>query len=334
MTDPDFRHPEDRSPGPPGVGVTPQADVPAAADPGVAPSGQVAGEFTIKARSEWRMILRRFLRHRLAVAAVVILLVIVVGSLVGGRFWTYSYDEITDNYSTGPTWEHPMGTDGVGHDVFAMVLRGAQKSVQIMLLVALFSTTFGVTVGAVAGYYRGWVDATLMRLVDLVLTIPSLAVLLVLSRRVVGGGGGGWFWLAVIIAALVWTQIARIVRAEVLSVREKEYIEAARAAGAKDRRIILRHILPNIVGSIIVAATLTMAAAILIETTLSYLGLGVRVPDTSLGRLVSDGQTAAQTRPWLFYFPGLVIIVIVLCVNFIGDGLRDAFDPKQTRVRA
>lgn len=289
-------------------------------------------EFTVAARSQWRMVARRFVRHRLAMVSLVVLVLVILVSLVGGRFWTYSYDEITPSFSEGPSWEHPMGTNGVGNDVLAQVLRGAQKSVQIMLLVALFSTVIGVTLGAIAGFYGGRVDSVVMRFIDLVLTIPLLAVLAVLSHNV--SQSGSWFGVAVIIAALVWTTIARVVRAEILSIREKEFVEAARAVGASDRRIIRRHILPNVVGSIIVAATLTMAAAILIETTLSYLGLGIRVPDTSLGLLVSDGQSAAQTRPWLFYFPGLVIIVIVLCINFIGDGLRDAFDPKQTRVRA
>jgi peptide/nickel transport system permease protein len=306
------------------------------ADDVVVPGGPVAprtgGEFGVEARSQWRMVSRRFFRHRLAMASLVVLVLLVLLSLVGGRVWKYDYTQITPEFSTGPSWGHPMGTDGPGHDTFAQVLRGAQKSVQIMLLVALFSTGIGVFVGAVAGYYRGKVDAVLMRSIDLILTIPTLAILAVLSNKV--RQSGSWFGIALIIAALVWTTIARIVRAEVLSVREKEFVEAARAAGANDWRIITRHLLPNVVGSIIVAATLTMAAAILIETTLSYLGLGIRVPDTSLGLLVSDGQSSAQTRPWLFYFPGLFIIIIVLCVNFIGDGLRDAFDPKQTRVRA
>jgi ABC-type dipeptide/oligopeptide/nickel transport system permease subunit len=291
-----------------------------------------AGDFEGKARSQTRMVIRRFARHRLAMASLIILLLLILTALIGGRLWKYDYAEITPEFSTPPSWEHPMGTDGPGHDTFAQVLRGAQKSVQIMLLVALFSTAIGVTVGAIAGYYGGMIDAILMRLIDLVLTVPTLAVLAVLANKV--RQSGSWFGIAVIIAALVWTTIARVVRAEMLSLREKEFVEAARAAGASDRRIIFRHLLPNIVGSIIVAATLTMAAAILIETTLSYLGLGIKVPDTSLGLLVSDGQSAAQTRPWLFYFPGLFIIVIVLCVNFIGDGLRDAFDPRQTRVRA
>ncbi|HEX4979577.1 MAG TPA: ABC transporter permease [Acidimicrobiales bacterium] len=291
-----------------------------------------AGGFGIEARSQWRLVLRRFLRHRAAVVSLVVLVLLIVLSLVGGRVWKYDYAQITDEFSTGPSLEHPMGTDGVGHDTFARVLRGAQKSVQVMLLVALFSTAIGVVVGAVAGFYRGAVDAVLMRFIDLVLTIPTLAILAVLSNKV--RQSGSWFGIAIVIAALAWTSLARIVRAEILSLREKEFVEAARAAGATDARIIFRHLLPNVVGSVIVAATLTMAAAILIETTLSYLGLGIDAPDTSLGLLVSEGQAAAKTRPWLFYFPGLFIIVIVLCVNFIGDGLRDAFDPKQTRVRA
>jgi len=288
-------------------------------------------EFTVEARSQSRMVLRRFVRHRLAMTSLVVLVLVMTLSLVGGRLWTYSYTEITPEFSTGPSWQHPFGTDGVGHDLFAQVLRGAQKSVQIMVLVAVFSTTIGVVVGAVAGYYRGLVDSVLSRFIDLVLTVPLLAILIVLSKRV--EGSGSWFFVAVILGGLVWTNLARVVRAEILSLREKEFVEAARALGASDARIIFRHLLPNVTGSIIVAATLTMAVAILLETSLSYLGLGVRTPDTSLGILVAAGQTSAQERPWLFYFPGLFIIVIALCINFVGDGLRDAFDPRQTRVR-
>ena len=289
-------------------------------------------EFTVEARSYGRMVFRRFLRHKLALVSFVVLVLVVLLALVGGRFWTYDYTQITDEYSTGPTLQHPFGTDGPGHDVFAQVLRGAQKSVQIMLVVAFLSTTIGVVLGAVAGYYRGFVDSALMRFVDLILTLPLLVIVAVLAVMV--QDAKNWFLLAAILGLLVWTSLARIVRAEFLSLREKEYVEAARAIGASDRRIIFRHILPNVMGSIIVSATLTMATAILLETSLSFLGFGVQTPDTSLGKLVSDGQTAAITRPWLFYFPGLFIVVIVLCVNFVGDGLRDAFDPKQTRVRA
>ncbi|MDQ6650707.1 MAG: ABC transporter permease [Actinomycetota bacterium] len=291
-------------------------------------------EFTIKARSQSSMIVRRFLTHRLAVASLVVFGLLIVLSLVGGRVWTYNYaDVVKGAYSKPPSLQHPMGTDGIGHDVFAQVLRGAQKSVQIALLVAILSTMIGSVVGAIAGYYRGWVDALLMRFVDLVLTIPSLAILAVLGARF-SSRAGGWFALALVLAFLLWAPISRIVRGQFLSLREKEYVESARALGASDARIIFRHLLPNALGPIIVNATVLVAVAILTETALSYLGLGIKPPDTSLGLLIQDGQAAAQTRPWLFYFPGLFIILIALTVNFIGDGLRDAFDPTQTRVRA
>jgi ABC-type dipeptide/oligopeptide/nickel transport system permease subunit len=215
----------------------------------------------------------------------------------------------------------------------ARILRGAQKSVQVALLVALLSTTFGAVLGAFAGYYRGATDSILMRFTDLVLTVPAIAVLAVLAATL-ADRAGNWFFIALVLAALLWTYIARVVRGQFLSLREKEFVEAARALGASDRRIIFRHLLPNATGAIIVNATITVAVAILLEAALSYLGVGIRPPDTSLGLLIQDGQQAATTRPWLFYFPGLIIIIIALTVNFVGDGLRDAFDPTQQRVRA
>jgi peptide/nickel transport system permease protein len=290
-------------------------------------------EFTVARRSQTQMVVRRFLAHKLAVASLVIFLVVVLGSLFGGHFWHYKYADITKEFSTPPSLKHPMGTDDIGHDSFAQILRGAQKSVQIALLVALLSTTFGAVFGAVAGYYRGWIDSLLMRFTDLVLTIPILAILVVLANAV-SGQAGSWWLVAIVLAALSWMSIARVVRGVFLSLREKEFVEAARALGASDSRIIFRHLLPNATGAIIVNATVTVAVAILTETALSYIGVGIQSPDTSLGLLVSTGQQAATTRPWLFYFPGLIIVIIALTVNFIGDGLRDAFDPTQTRVRA
>ena len=290
-------------------------------------------EFTVEARSQWKLVVRRFLQHRLAVASLVILFLVILLALVGGKVWHYTYDEITPEFSTGPSLKHPMGTDGPGHDVFAQVLRGAQRSVTVALLVAFLSTTVGTILGAISGYYRGVVDSLLMRFIDLVLTIPSLAIFALLSRKL-ANQAGGWFFISLVIAALAWTSICRVVRGVFLSLREKEFVEAARALGASDARIIFRHLLPNAVGPIIVNATIAVAVAILTETALSYLGLGIRPPDTSLGLLVSEGAQAAQTRPWLFYFPGLFIIVIALTVNFVGDGLRDAFDPTQRRVRS
>jgi peptide/nickel transport system permease protein len=290
-------------------------------------------EFTIERRSQTQMVVRRFLAHRLAVASLILLLLVIIGSLIGGRIWKYNYADITDEFSTSPSLAHPMGTDDIGHDSMARILRGAQKSVQVALLVALLSTTFGAVLGALAGYYRGATDSVLMRFTDLVLTVPAIAILAVLAATL-ADRAGNWFFIALVLAALLWTYIARVVRGQFLSLREKEFVEAARALGASDRRIIFRHLLPNATGAIIVNATITVAVAILLEAALSYLGVGIRPPDTSLGLLIQDGQQAATTRPWLFYYPGLIIIIIALTVNFVGDGLRDAFDPTQTRVRA
>ena len=296
-------------------------------DPGVQPRGEE--ELTVQTRSQRQLIVRRFLQHRLAVVSLVLLLLLILGSLIGGSLWKYDYAEQLPEFNEPPSWEHPMGVDDIGRDLLAKVLRGAQRSVQVALLVALLSTTAGTIIGAIAGFYRGKTDAVLMRVTDLFLVIPSLAVFLLLARIV----GGSWYQLAIIIAAFFWMPLARIVRAEVLSLREKEYIEAARALGASDLRIVVRHLLPNAIGSIIVNATIVVAVAILAETSLSYLGLGIAAPDTSLGLLVSEGQAAFKTRPHLFYWPGFMIILIALSVNFVGDGLRDAFDPRQKRVR-
>ena len=326
-------------------------------------SGGPEREFTVEARSQWKMVLRRFFRHRLAVACLALLVVIFLFAFVGQRMWPYKAGElygevgqvrkgnalggptfsepkrchgdyseiIAQRFKDGPCAPHLFGSDGNGHDMVAQTMRGSQISLSIALMVAALATTVGVVVGAIAGYYRGWVDAILMRGTDLFLTIPFVAVAGTLSVHV---KGGKWWVLAIILAGLGWMPIARVIRGEFLSLREKEFVEAAKALGASDRRIIFRHILPNVVGSIIVNATLVVAAAILLETALSYLGLGVKSPDTSLGLIISDNQSAFQTRPWLFWIPGLFIVSIALCVNFIGDGLRDAFDPKQTRVRA
>jgi ABC-type dipeptide/oligopeptide/nickel transport system permease subunit len=297
------------------------------------PATTTEREFTVVRRSQTQMVLRRFMAHKLAVGSLVVFIVVVIISLVGGRFWKYGYADITDEFSSPPSWEHPMGTDDIGHDTLAQVLRGAQKSVQVALLVAFLSTTLGAVIGALAGYYRGWIDSGLMRFTDLILTIPSIAILALLASTV-ADQAGNWFFVGLVLSVLLWTYIARVVRGTFLSLREKEFVEAARALGASDARIMFRHLLPNATGSIIVNATVMVSVAILTETALSFLGLGIRPPDTSLGLLINTGIQAATTRPWLFYFPGLFIVIIALTINFIGDGLRDAFDPTQTRVRA
>ena len=288
----------------------------------------------VTARSQWRYVLRRFVRHRLAVASLVLLVVIFVAGALASHIAPYGLDEIDlGNTSAGPTLHgsHFFGTDQIGRDYFSRVLFGIRTSERVALLVAALSTLIGTTIGATAGYYRGLVDNLLMRLTDLVLTLPALAVLLTASAFL---GRGSPTRVAVILALLFWTTLARIVRGTFLSLREKEYVEAARAAGARDLRIIVRHMLPNAAGPIIVNATLTVGLAILVEAVLSFLGFGVQPPTPALGKLIADGQNSAASQWWLVTFPGLTIVLIVLCVNFVGDGLRDALDPTQRKVRA
>ncbi|WP_019806492.1 ABC transporter permease [Saccharomonospora halophila] len=310
--------------------TVPASDTSPTASAPTTTSSPAEREFTVAQRSQAQMVLKRFFQHRLAVVSLIVLVAVLLLAFVGGWLWTYDVGDITGDESQPPSWKHPFGTDAVGHDSFAQVLRGTQVSVGVAVLVAVFSTIIGTIWGAIAGYYRGWLDTVLMRIADLVLTLPLLAVAAVLGEV----AGGSWWLIAVVIAGLYWAYVSRVARGVVLSLREKEFIEASKALGAGDLRIIFKHLVPNALGSVIVNATILVAIAILIETSLSYLGFGVRAPDTSLGLLVSDNQTAVSTRPWLFYFPGLFIIVIALTINFIGDGLRDAFDPQQTKVRA
>ncbi|MGI8810264.1 MAG: ABC transporter permease [Acidimicrobiales bacterium] len=273
----------------------------------------------------------RFLRQRLGLVSLAVLALVAVGAVVGEVLWKYTYTDITSNLYLPPSLAHPLGTDNGGHDVLAQVLRGVQRSLTIALLVAALSTLFGVAVGAVAGYFGGLVDTVLMRLTDLVLTVPAIVVLVVLAGAV-EDRAGSWALLAVLLAALSWTRKARLVRASFRSLRQREFVEAARAAGANDARIIWRHLLPSAAAPISVAATLTVATAVLAETSLAYLGLGPAPPDTSLGQLVQAGQSSATTHPWLFYFPALAIVVIVLSVNLIGEALRRALDPTDAPI--
>jgi peptide/nickel transport system permease protein len=207
------------------------------------------------------------------------------------------------------------------------------QDIEIALLVAVMATLIGSTVGALAGFYRGTVDTGLMRFVDLILVIPVLAILIVLAH-IVAKQSSNWFWLAIIIGAVSWTYVARLVRADFLTLRERDFVEAARALGATNRRIIVRHMLPNALGPIIVNATITVALSIVLESTLSFIGLGIQPPNISLGLLVDQGQDNATTEWWLFVFPVVVLVILILSIFFIGDGLREALDPKKSRVRA
>jgi ABC-type dipeptide/oligopeptide/nickel transport system permease subunit len=305
----------------------PDTTTPVATPPTGTPSTD--REFTVEQRSQIQLVLRRFLQHRLAIISLVVLFLVFVLAYVVGGLWKYDAGQLTPDNSASPSPDHPFGTDAVGKDQFAQVMRGTRISLQISVLVALLSAIVGTLWGAVAGYFGGLVDNIMMRIADLILTLPLLAVAAVLAHFF----GGTWYLVALVIAGLSWAYVARVARSVVLSLREKEFIEAARALGASDTRIILRHLIPNSLGSIIVNTTLLVATAILTETALSYLGFGVTAPDTSLGLLISEAQTALTTRPWLFYFPGLFIILIALTINFIGDGLRDALDPQQRKVR-
>jgi peptide/nickel transport system permease protein len=286
-------------------------------------------EFTVEQLSQFQLVRRRFFQHRLAVVSLIVLLAVFVLAFVVGLLWKYDPGQLTPDNSAPPSLDHPFGTDAVGKDQFAQVMRGTRISLQISVLVAVLAAIVGTLWGAVAGYFGGQVDNVMMRITDLILTLPLIAVAAVLAHFF----GGTWYLVALVIAGLSWAYVSRVVRSVVLSLREKEFIEAARALGASDARIIFRHLIPNSLGSIIVNTTLLVATAILTETALSYLGFGVTAPDTSLGLLISEAQTALTTRPWLFYFPGLFIILIALTINFIGDGLRDALDPQQRKVR-
>ena len=317
------------------------------------PVTQVEREFTVRAMTQRELVTRRFLRHRGALGGLTVFLgaLVLAFSSIGFAgipgWWGLSYAQPNDVVNGGrmsldvvpPFFDgdwfawgpHPFGQDDVGRDFFALVMRGTQISLMIALLVGLIATAIGVLVGATAGYFRGTAENVLMRITDVIITIPLLIIAAVLARNVQGLGP---IAIAVVIGLIYWTTLGRLVRGEFLSLREKEFVEAARAMGASSSRIIFRHILPNALGTIIVSATLTVSAAILLETSLSFLGLGVQPPDTSLGLLISAYQSSFATRPWLFWWPAVFIVVIALSVNFIGDGLRDAFDPKQTRVRA
>ncbi|MGO4533961.1 ABC transporter permease [Leifsonia sp. 2MCAF36] len=285
--------------------------------------------------SQGKLVWKRFRSNKVAVASAILFILILLFSIsaIGlgpiHGWWKYNYIELNDQVKQGsPTWEHPFGQDRIGKDYFALTMRGIQNSILVMVVLGLIASVVGVVVGAVAGYFRGVVDAILMRITDVFIVIPALVIGSVVGHAF---GGLGAFFLALMLGFFSWMGIARLVRGEFLSLREREFVEAARVAGASDSRIIFKHILPNAIGVVIVASTLIMASAILLETALSYLGYGIRPPDVSLGLLISSNQSAFQTRPWLFWWPGGFIVTLALLVNFVGDGLRDAFDPRHRR---
>lgn len=285
----------------------------------------------------WREAWRRFRKHRLAVVSAVVLGLITLAVLVGPVVWTVPIDEIDFSARLqGPSLEHPFGTDDLGQDILARVLYGGRISLAVGFAAMAMAVLVGIVVGAIAGMAGGAVDTALMWLTDLFLSLPQLPLLLLIIylfreslTSVVGPEVGVFILVVAVIGGFRWMQVARLVRAQFFSLREKEFVEAARALGASRPRLVIRHILPNALGPVIVAASIDVAAAIIAESTLSFLGLGFPPDVPTWGRLLFDAKDNLDFAPHWALFPGAAIFLAVLTINFIGDGLRDALDPRR-----
>jgi peptide/nickel transport system permease protein len=284
---------------------------------------------SIKPRSFGRQTWDRFRRHKVALVAGVLLVLLVVSFWVGPALSPYGFDELSPDFAAGPSLEHPFGTDDIGRDLMVRTFLGGQFSIRIALLVALLTTAIGAVIGAISGYYGGKVDSFLSQVINLFLVVPAFVVLLVLAVK----WGSEPNTIAILLALLLWPTIARVVRGLVLQYKEQEFVQAARAAGAGSMRIMFRHILPNTMGPIIVNATLLIGVAIILESTLSFLALGVRPPTPTLGNLVEEAKGSIDNDPIRILIPGGFVVLIALCINFLGDGLRDALDPTTRRNR-
>ncbi|KAF0124785.1 MAG: peptide/nickel transport system permease protein [Xanthobacteraceae bacterium] len=304
------------------------------ADPAVAEIGAVV---TAEHVSPWVDAWRKFRRHKLAVASSVALLTIIAAVIVGPWLWPVSINDIDFTARLqGPSWAHPFGTDDLGQDLLARMIYGGRISLAVGLAAMLVAIIVGVIIGAIAGISRGSVDTALMWVTDLFLSLPQLPLLLLIIylfrdslKEVFGVEMGVFILIVVVIGGLRWMPVARLVRAQFLSLREKEFVEAAQALGASKTRQVVRHILPNAMGPVIVAATIDVAAAIIAESTLSFLGLGFPPDIPTWGRLLFDAKDFLDYAPHWALFPGAAIFITVLAINFIGDGLRDTFDPRR-----
>lgn len=278
------------------------------------------------------LVLRRFARNRPAMASLVILVLLFVGCYALPPLLPWSYTDL-DFYALQdpPSTEHWFGTNALGQDLLAQILRGMQKSMLIGLCVAVISTGIAATIGAIAGYFGGWRDRALMWVVDLLLVVPSFILIAIITPRTKNSANIAL--LIVLLAGFSWMVSSRMVRGLTMSLREREFVRAARYMGVPSRRIITRHIVPNVASILIIDAALNVGVAILAETGLSFLGFGVQPPDVSLGTLIADGTNSATTFPWVFLFPAGVLVLIVVCANLTGDGLRDALDPGSTNLR-
>jgi peptide/nickel transport system permease protein len=272
------------------------------------------------------MVWEQFRRHKPAVISIFVLTILALACYTAPIIAPYKFDAIDlRNTKKPPTLTHYMGTDDLGRDLFTRILFGGRISLTIGITAALAGTSFGTLIGSIAGFYGGRVDNLLMRFTDIVLSIPTLPLLIVISAFT----RSSLPIMVLVIGGLSWMATARVVRGSVLSVKELDFITAARMLGMSNARIISRHILPNTFGPIVVGATLSVGAAIITESALSFLGLGVQPPTPSWGNMLQDSQTTMASKPWLTIFPGLAILITVLCINFIGDGLQDALDPTQ-----
>ncbi len=280
---------------------------------------------------------RRFRRHRLAMLSAVVLGLLILGVVVGPWFWRVPINEIDFSAQLEtPSWRHPFGTDDLGQDLLARMMYGGRISLAVGLAAMVVATVVGVIIGALAGMSRRWLDPFLMWVTDLFLSLPQLPLLLLIIylfreqlKAVFGVEGGVFLLIVVVIGGLRWMPVARLVRAQFFSLREKEFVEAARALGATKTRQMVAHILPNAIGPVIVASTIEVSSAIIAESTLSFLGLGFPPDIPTWGRLLFDAKDHLDVAPHWALFPGAAIFLTVLSINFIGDGLRDALDPRR-----
>jgi oligopeptide transport system permease protein len=280
----------------------------------------------VKGRSLWDDARRRLKRNRAAMAGVVVLALLVLAALVGPAFSPFAYDEVNKaDVWVGPlTHGHMLGTDALGRDLMVRLLMGLRVSLAIGLVATTVSLVIGVTWGAVAGFVGGRADEAMMRIVDVLYSLPFIFFVILLMVTF----GSNFILIFVAIGAVEWLTMSRIVRGQTLSLKHKEFVEAARAAGLGAGGVIIRHIVPNLLGPVVVYVTLTIPAVILAESFLSFLGLGVQPPMASLGTLIATGAQDMELAPWLLIFPSLVMVAALMSFNFIGDGLRDAIDPK------
>jgi glutathione transport system permease protein len=278
------------------------------------------------------LVVRRFVRNRPAVVALGLLVALFVGCYGLPALLPYNYTAL-DYHALlqPPSVKHWFGTNALGQDLLARTLRGMQKSMLIGFCVAMISTSIAATVGSIAGYFGGWRDRALMWLVDLLLVVPGFLIIAIITPRI--KQSSSMLWLIVLLAIFGWMVSSRMVRGLTMSLREREFVRAARFMGVPDRRVIVHHILPNVASILIIDATLNVGFAVLAETGLSFLGFGIQPPDVSLGTLIADGTPSTTTFPWVFLFPAGALVLIVLCANLTGDGLRDALDPSSRSPR-